>query len=289
MHPLAITFGVLLLAPAAGGLLTGFDRWLSARLQARVGPPLWQPFADLVKLMDKDRFTVNVVQILYANASLLFVVAALLELALGQDLLMLLFTLAFGTVSLVLGGFSVRSPYSRIGAQREIMQLLAYEPLLVLMVVAMYLRTGSFMVSRVAAFPTPLLLRLPLVFLGYLLVVLIKLRKSPFDLSTALHHPHQELVKGLLTDYSGPYLGLIELAHWYELILLLGLAGLFWATDWRAGMGLALFVYLATVFVDNLSARVTWPWMLRFAWQAGLGLTAVNVVWLYLWRAEGRL
>ncbi|MDI6871755.1 MAG: NADH-quinone oxidoreductase subunit H [Bacillota bacterium] len=284
-RPLLIAFGVLVLAPLLGGLLTGFDRWLSARLQARVGPPLWQPFADLVKLWHKDRLTVNVVQILYANAYLLFVAAALAELALGHDLLMLLFTLAFGTISLVLGGFSVRSPYSRFGAQREIMQLLAYEPILVLMVVAIYLRTGSFLVSRVVVFPRPLLPSLPLIFLGYLLVVVIKLRKSPFDLATSLHHPHQELVKGILTDYSGPYLGIIELAHWYELVLLLGLAGLFWATSVWAAAGVALLVYLAAITVDNVSARVTWAWMLRFAWQAGLGLAAINVVWLYLWGA----
>lgn len=280
--------GVILLAPMVGGLLTGLDRWLSARLQARVGPPVWQPFADLLKLWHKERFTVNLTQVLYAGAYLLFIVVSLLELALGQDLLMLLFTLAFGSISLVLGGFSVRSPFSRFGAQREIMQILAYEPLLVLTVVAMYLRTGSFLAGRIAAFPSPLLLRLPLVFLGYFLVCLIKLRKSPFDLATALHHPHQELVKGVLTDYSGPYLALIELAHWYELVLLLGLAGLFWATDWAGAAGLALLVYLAALLVDNLSARVTWTWMLRFAWRTGLGLSAVNVVWLYLWRAAVR-
>lgn len=284
---LLITLGVVFLAPLAGGLLNGFDRWLSARLQARIGPPVWQPFADLVKLWHKDRFTVNVVQILYANAYLLFVVASLVELALGQDLLMMLFTLAFGTVSLVLGGFSVRSPFTRIGAQREIMQLLAYEPILVLMVVGIRLRTGSFMVSQVVAFPHPLLPTLPLIFLGYILVVLIKLRKSPFDIATSLHHPHQEIVKGVLTDYSGPYLGLIELAHWYELVLLLGLAALFWATSPWTAAGLALLVYLVAVLVDNVSARVTWPWMLKSVWQAGLGLAAINVVWLYLWEANG--
>ncbi|MGE5552900.1 MAG: respiratory chain complex I subunit 1 family protein [Betaproteobacteria bacterium] len=285
---LLITLGVLLVAPLVGGLLTGFDRWLTARLQGRVGPPVWQPFVDLVKLWHKDRLTVNVVQVLYANAFLLFVAAALIELALGHDLLMLLFTLAFGTISLVLGGFSVRSPYSRIGAQREIIQLLAYEPLLVLLVVGIYLRTGSFLVSRVASLSQPLLPSLPLIFLGYLFVLLIKLRKSPFDLATSLHHPHQELVKGILTDYSGPYLGLIELAHWYELALLLGLAGLFWATSLWAAVGVALLSYVAVILIDNLSARVTWTWMLRFVWQAGLGLAAINVIWLYLWEATAK-
>jgi formate hydrogenlyase subunit 4 len=282
VSPIVVTFAVIFLAPLAGGLLTGVDRWLSARLQSRIGPPIWQPFADLIKLWHKDRFTVNVVQVLYANGYLLFIVATLLELALGQDLLMLLFTFAFATMSLILGGFSVRSPFSRIGAQREIMQLLAYEPILVLMVVAMYLVTGSFMVSRVAVHTRPLLPAIPPIFLGYILVYVIKMRKSPFDIAASMHHPHQEIVRGLLTDYSGPFLALIELAHWYELVLLLGLAGLFWATSWVGALVTALVVYLAGIIVDNVSARVTWTWMLRFAWQIGIGLAAINVIWLYM-------
>ena len=69
--------------------------------------------------------------------------------------------------------------------------------------------------------------------LGYALT--IKLRKSPFDIS-ACHHAHQEVVRGVYTEYSGPYLALIEIAHWYEVILVLGFCALFWATS-VTGMG----------------------------------------------------
>ncbi len=84
-------------------------------------------------------------------------------LVLKQDLLMLMFILAFSGVSLIMGAMSVRSPYSKIGAQREIMQMMAYEPVLLLMVVGVYKVTGSFMISDVFNHSQPLLFSLPLV------------------------------------------------------------------------------------------------------------------------------
>ncbi|MBV1768706.1 MAG: NADH-quinone oxidoreductase subunit H, partial [Candidatus Desulforudis sp.] len=43
-----------MLAPVVGGLLTGIDRKLSARMQGRIGPPILQPFYDFFKLWGKD-------------------------------------------------------------------------------------------------------------------------------------------------------------------------------------------------------------------------------------------
>ncbi len=277
-----VTLATVVAAPVVGGLLTGIDRKLTARLQNRVGPPIWQPFYDLIKLWGKERITVNQVQLLYAYAHLFFMIASLVGLMLGQDLLMILFIFAFSSVSLILGGFSVRSPYSRIGSQREIMQLMAYEPVLVLMAIGIYLATGSFFVHDILTSGTPLLYSLPLVFAAYAVILVVKLRKSPFDLSTAVHHVHQEVVKGLLTEYSGPYLGLIELANWYELVFLLALGGLFWATNLWGALLAAAALFLFQILVDTVSARVTWAWLLKFVWTAGLGLAATNIVWLYM-------
>ncbi|MCL4516439.1 MAG: NADH-quinone oxidoreductase subunit H [Firmicutes bacterium] len=282
ISPLWVTLATVVAAPAIGGLLTGIDRKLTARLQNRVGPPIWQPFHDLVKLWSKERITVNQVQLLYVYAHLFLMIASLVGLMLGQDLLMIFFIFAFSSVSLILGGFSVRSPYSRIGSQREIMQLMAYEPVLVLMAIGIYLATGSFFVHEIITSGNPLLYSLPLVFAAYAVILVVKLRKSPFDLSTAVHHVHQEVVKGLLTEYSGPYLGLIELANWYELVFLLALGGLFWATSLWGALLAAAVLFLFQVVVDTVSARVTWAWMLKFVWTVGLGLAAINIVWLYM-------
>jgi len=116
-----------------------------------------------------------------------------------------------------------------------------------------------------------------------LIILTIKMRKSPFDISASAH-AHQEIVRGVYTEYSGPYLALIELTHWYELLLVLGIIGLFWATSVWAAAALAIAAFLLEIVVDNIEARMTWPWMIKFVWTTGIGLSVVNIAALYLIR-----
>ena len=266
--------------PLLGGLINGADRILTARMQSRIGPPVLQPFYDVLKLLGKETLVVNVWQAFCAYAYLAAASLALVMFFLKSDLLLILFIQAVGALFLVGGAMSSPSPFSQIGAHRELLQILTYEPLLVLVVVGIYMETGSFKLDEILAWNQPLLLRLPFLFivLGYALT--IKLRKSPFDLSTC-HHAHQELVKGLLTDYSGPFLGLTEIAHWYEIILILALCTLFWATSWIGMLLLVVVTYFVEVLVDNAAARMNWRWMLGYVWAMGLGLSLVNLIWLY--------
>lgn len=268
------------LAPLAGGLIAGLDRRVTAWLQARYGPPVLQPFYDVVKLLAKRPVAMNAFQVFcvvfYTGAALLSVVLFFLQ----QDLLFILFVQATGAVFLVLGALAVPSPYAQVGANRELIQILAYESLLVLVFVGIYLVTGSFRIQAVYEHPRPLLISLPLLYvaLGYALT--IKLRKSPFDFSTS-HHAHQELVKGVMTEYSGPYLALTEIGHWCEIILLLGLCSLFWATGWIGVVVLLSVTLFSEILLDNVTARMTWSWMLRYAWPLGLVLAIVNLIWIF--------
>ena len=270
----------VLLAPVVGALIQGIDRKLTARMQGRIGPPILQPFYDILKLLRKEPVIVNRVQILYVLMHLAFMVLATLLLVIGQDSLMFLFVLAFSSLALVLGGMAVRSPYSRIGSQREIIMMVAYEPILVLMVVGFYLVNGSFQMQRVIDASEPLMLQLPLIFLAYLTVVAVKLQKSPFDLATS-HHAHQEIVKGITIEYSGPYLAIIEIAHCYEVVVFLGLVALFWTTNWLVAAAFVVAAFLGAIVVDNIVARLTTMWMLKFMWVVVLGLALTNVLWLY--------
>ncbi|NSW77718.1 MAG: NADH-quinone oxidoreductase subunit H [Chthonomonadetes bacterium] len=272
-----------MLAPLVGGLLVGIDRKLSARMQGRMGPPIIQPFYDLIKLFSKDALVSTKMQLVSVYVYLTSVVLSLVMLVLGQDLLVLLFVLALGSVSIILGAFSVRSPYSQLGAYRELLLLLSYEPLLALFVVGVYLATDSFMVRDIFSLEQPLLLTLPLFGLTQILVLAMKMNKSPFDIS-ASHHAHQELVRGVLTEFSGPYLGIIELTHWYELVLLLGLTVLLWATNVWVGMALAIVSYLAVIVLDSITARMTWRWTLQVGWGIGIPLAVINLMTMYLVR-----
>ena len=271
----------VLMAPLMGGVISGADRILTARLQARVGPPILQPFYDVLKLLGKEQVAVNVWQVFCAYAYLSASLIAVVLFALGGDLLLVLFTQAVGAIFLVVGALSSTSPFSQVGAHRELLQILSYEPLLLLVAVGIYLATGSFKIGEVFARPEPLLLKLPFLFvaLGYALT--IKLRKSPFDLSTS-HHGHQEIVKGLLTDYSGPLLAFIEIGHWFDVVLLLGLCALFWATSWTGMVLIVALTYAAEIIIDNVAARMSWRWMLGYVWAMGLTLSIVNLIWIHV-------
>lgn len=268
------------LAPIAGALISGADRRVTAWLQSRYGPPVLQPIYDVLKLLGKEPMVVNTWQALCAWVYVVGAAMSVVLLFTGSDLLLIFFVLTIGAVFLVMGALASPSPYSQIGGQRELLQMLAYEPLLILVFAAIAMVTGSFKVSAVFDLQRPLLYDIPLMFivLGYALT--IKLRKSPFDIS-ACHHAHQELVRGVYTEYSGPYLALIEIAHWYEVILVLGLCALFWSTSVVGMIVLVALTYLAEIIVDNVTARLTWRVMLKSAVGMGVVLTAINVIWLY--------
>ncbi len=276
----------LIVAPIAGGLISGVDRILTAKCQSRVGPPVLQPFYDTAKLWGKETKVANV---WIAFCSWMYFTAAATSCVmffLQMDLLIIFFVQAVGAVFLVIGALSVPSPYSQVGGQRELLQVMAYEPLLILVFVGIFLATGSFNVSAVYELEGPLMLQhgvwpmvLLFVVLGYALT--IKLRKSPFDISGS-HHAHQELVRGVYTEYSGRYLALTEVAHWYEVVLVLGVVSLFWATSWYAILILLVLTYGAEILVDNITARLTWRAMLGKLWMTGLGLSVAALAGLYV-------
>jgi ech hydrogenase subunit B len=274
---IALGIVTIILAPVLAGLLSGVDRILTARLQGRVGPPLFQPFYDVIKLLGKELIVVNKLQLVWAWGFIGFAAASVVLLMVQGDLLLVVFTVGFAGICLSLGALSVRSPYSYLGGMRELMQMLSYEPILLMSVVAIYIANGSYIVESIMDAKAPLLAKLPLVFLALLLVLTIKMRKSPFDISTS-HHAHQEIVKGVTTEYSGPYLALIEIGHWYELIFILAVIALFWTNPIWVGIIIALIVFLGEIMIDVTWARLTWRWMLRVSWIVGVGLALVNII-----------
>jgi formate hydrogenlyase subunit 4 len=271
-------FGYLIIAPVLGGLLAGFDRILTARMQSRKGPPLFQPFYDALKLFEKRGSVVNRFQNLYMLCFLIFIIVTGLIFFTGGNLLLTIFALTVASVFLILGAFSTNSPYSTIGADRELLQMMAYEPMVLIAAMGMYLVTRSFNVRDIVAWQTPLLYCLPLIFIGFVFILTIKLRKSPFDLSSS-HHGHQEIVKGITTEFSGPALALFEIAHWYENILLLGFVYLFFAALGPVvAVLLTLATYMLEIFIDNAFARLTWRFTVKSSWLVAGVLGGVNLL-----------
>jgi formate hydrogenlyase subunit 4 len=194
--------------------------------------------------------------------------------------LLVVFVLTLSTLFFIIAAYSTRSPYAELGAEREIAQVVSYEPMVILFSIAFFLATGTFDVSGVLALKAPLIVTLPLVFIGLLFILTIKLRKSPFDLSYS-HHAHQELVKGITTEMSGRTLAMVEVMHWYENILFMGWVALFVVWQGWAAIPLAavcvVVVYFLEILIDNNFARVKWQAMLKWSWAVTFVACFVNL------------
>ena len=271
----------IILAPIAGGLTSGIDRKITARMQGRQGPPLLQPFYDVFKLLKKETSVVNHVQIFYLITFLVFVIFTGCLFFGGFDLLLVFFALTTANLFLILAATSAHSPYANMGANREMMQMLSYEPMVLLTAVGFYLATGTFRVNEIVSRDSvPAIIYLPGVFVGFVFILTIKLRKHPFDLSTS-HHAHQEMVKGISTEFSGEMFAIVEVAHWYESIFLMGVVALFflnssWWTVLIALAGISI-TYFVLILVDNTNARMKWQKMFRNSWITTIIIGALNV------------
>jgi len=278
-----VVYGVLFvfLAPVFGGLLAGMDRIISARMQSRVGPPLLQPFYDLGKLLQKNARQVNPIAEPLLLGHVGFMAATGAMLLGGTDLVFTAFVLALAALFLVLAAGSVNSPYSHAGAERELIVLLASEPFFILMLAAICKVSGASTFGGVLASPVWVAWQLPGMLLAFSFVATIKLRKSPFDISTS-HHAHQELVSGLTSDMSGRLLAYVEMAHWYESAILAAFVVLFFNWAWPLGLGVFAVAYLLEILVDNSTSRAKWQLVLRSSWAVTLLLSGGNVLPLFL-------
>jgi ech hydrogenase subunit B len=266
--------------PLLGGLLAGLDRRISARMQSRRGPPILQPFYDVLKLFRKENIVVRRSQNFYVYFFLFFMAFTAALFFSGGDILLTIFALTLASIFLVLGAYKASSPYSFIGAERELLMMMAYEPMVLLTAVGMYLVTRSFIVGEIARSPQLLVRSLPGLFIGFVFILIFKLRKSPFDIS-ASHHAHQEIVNGVTTEFSGRTLAFIEIAHWYETVVVLGMVALFFASvPWLAVVA-AAGVWFLMILVDNVFARVKWQLALASGWIVAGTLGVGNILVVY--------
>ncbi|MCL2664809.1 MAG: NADH-quinone oxidoreductase subunit H [Defluviitaleaceae bacterium] len=276
---------VLLLAPLIGGLLTGFDRIVTARMQKRKGPPLLQPFYDVIKLLQKEATTVNKITRYFVTMALVFSVFTVLLFGLGADILLSIFAFTIACIFFVLAGYSSNSPYSTVGAERELIQIMCYEPMILLYAFGYYQATGTFRVTDAFSLEAPPILKLPFIFIGLMYVITVKLRKSPFDLSMS-HHGHQEIVKGITTELTGICMAMVEIIHWFEIVFALGLVFLMfvWAEPLSILLALAVCIvsFFSEVIIDNAFARFKWTLALKASWLVIAAAGGINLLLLGL-------
>ena len=203
----------------------------------------------------------------------------------GSNLLMCVFLVTLGTLFVIVAAYSSRSPYSDTGADRECLQVMSYEPMLLIMTVGFFTATQSFDIASLTTLESPIICVLVPIFIGLLFILTIKLRKSPFDLSYS-HHAHQEIVKGITTEMSGRTLAIVDVMHWCESVLFLMWVGMFFIWDNPISFAVAAIVmalvWFFEVWIDNNFARVKWQLCLKLAWLVALVMGVVNLFYVLI-------
>lgn len=271
--PLLVAVIGTVIVPVAMGLALGLDRQATAAVQLRAGPPVLQPLYDLTKLFAKaspatDRWSAGllVVHVILAAGAFAGALA-------GGDLLVAALVLGAARIAFILAAGAVESPYAQVGAMREVVLLVAFEPLLLLSVLTYAIAAGTFQTAGIAAAQPPVLAA-PTLGITLAVTLAAALRKSPFDLASS-DHAHQELVKGSTTEMAGRWLALAELGHWYEVALVVLLILLAAFRIPVVALGLLLLAWVFVIVADNALPRATWRMTLGIAW--GLGGTAAVI------------
>jgi formate hydrogenlyase subunit 4 len=215
IQPLINVLIFLLLAPLFEGLL----RRLTARVQSRQGPPLVQPYYDLLKLLGKERLNSAGtwpfrLAPLLAFASILAVAAAVPlgfrtnALAGGMDGILVVYLLTLGGVAVLMGALAGRNTFGMIGASREMVTMIMVEPVLAMTLVlgAVQLGTLTLAAAMPGASGARFGLSTGLMLAVYLLALQAFAGRQPFDTAEA----EVELLEGPMIEYSGPDLALFK-------------------------------------------------------------------------------
>ena len=278
--------------------VTWLDRKLVARWQGRIGPPWYQPLADLIKLMVKeDVVTVGTnaaMSALLPMVALACTMAASMCVPVGNnvsqsfegDLVVTVFLLSIPSLAYFVAGWMAPSVFGAMGGSRALLQYLSYEvPLLMsLAAPALAARTWSTVEIMVAQEGYHWhLFTMPIGF-GVALIGLIgKLKRVPFDIPDA----KSEIGAGPLTEYSGRKLALWKLTISVQTLVglnllvatYLGGADMMWRHWGFAVYAVKVAVLLAGLsLVQVLYARLRIDQLAEIGWRALVPLAMLQML-----------
>jgi NADH-quinone oxidoreductase subunit H len=285
-----------------GCLASWIDRKVTARVQFRQGPPLLQPFWDIVKLLGKEtmvprgssRWTFLLAPAIAFSAVIL--VSLLLwqsvitpKAGFGGDLIVIIYLLTIPSICLVIGGAASSNPLSSLGASREMKMILSYElPFILALFVPVIKSRGLIQLGHLIGWqwmPEHHVFIFSVSgFLAFLVAVIsmqAKLGLVPFDNPEA----ETEIIAGPYTEYSGPPLALFKLTGWMSLFVL----PFFLMAMYMGGVrfegihilwGVLKYVLLLVIIVliRNTNPRVRIDQAMRFFWGKVLILAVISVI-----------
>jgi len=267
-------------------------RKVSALVQWRVGPPLFQPFYDIMKLMGKEvlmpqdaQRTVFLMAPLVGLAGVLLLSTMLWRITIAQtafigDIIVAIYLMVLPSLALILGSSASGSPHATVGTSREMKLVMSYELSLVLAFIVVIIKTGGQLeLAAISQQASVLSISGMLAFLAALLCVQAKLGFVPFDIAEA----ETEVMGGVFVEYSGALLAVWKLIHAMMLValplfLVMVFLGGFGASLW-AGIGKYVLVLVLLILIKNTNPRVRIDQAMKFFWfYCGTALIAAIIL-----------
>jgi NADH-quinone oxidoreductase subunit H len=292
---LVVIFPGFLFTALIGMASSWIDRKVSARLQWRVGPPWYQPIADVVKLMSKEtvvgegssRFTC--LSAPFIGFAAVVVVSTMIwmasirpDMGFVGDLIVVLYLLYIPSLAMIIGGSASRNPYGALGASREMKLMLAYELSFLIAVFTLIVNNGGIislggMVQYQQA-NGPMLahgVSSVIAFIVALICILAKLGVGP------LTSPRPNVTdRRSVHEYSGSPMAAFKVTRVMLLcalpILLVTLFATSAWTPWAILWYVLILVFI--ILIKNTNPRLRIDQALRFFWGPVLVLSLVGIV-----------
>ncbi len=293
--PLNILFWIVVIpgTVALGLIASWIVRKVSALVQWRVGPPLFQPAYDIMKLMGKEilipqeaQQTVFLAAPLVGLAGILLLSIMLLRIGLAGDLefigdiIVAIYLMVLPSLALILGSSASASPHAAVGTSREMKLVMGYELSLVLAFIVVIIKTGGQLNLAAIAQHTPVFsISGLLAFLVALLCVQAKLGFVPFDIAEA----ETEIGSGIFMEYSGALLAVWKLTQAIMLValplfLVVVFLGGFGASLW-SGLGKHVLILVLLILIKNTNPRVRIDQAMKFFWlYCGIALALAVIL-----------
>ncbi|MFH1996440.1 MAG: complex I subunit 1 family protein [Candidatus Omnitrophota bacterium] len=284
-----IVFPGFIFTAVVGLLASWIDRKVTARVQWRVGPPWYQGFADIVKLLAKETIVPK------GSSAVVFLLAPLVSLAsvtlvstiLGisnlnpargfiGDIIVVLYLLTIPAICVIVGGFASANPIAAFGASREMKLVLSYElPFILALVVPVIHANGAIQLGEILTYQANNGVIVGSLSGSLALVVAIlcmqaKLTLVPFDIPEA----ETEIIAGPYIEYSGSPLAVFKLSRAMMLftlplfLVVVFMGGIKSAPPLSILMGILKYVALLVgiVLIRNTNPRVRIDQAMRFFW-----------------------
>ncbi len=289
-------FPGFLFTAVIGLFITWIDRKVTARVQMRVGPPWFQPYADFLKLLLKETIIPE------GNSKTLFLLGPMMglvamsifsvmlfsmnfnpESSFVGDVIVMVYLLALPPIGIIIGGSASKNPLASVGASREMTQFFAYElPFYVVLAMIILkaggtVKFGEIILAQQAQGPFMHSISGVIGAIVILLCTQAKLSFVPFDIPEA----EQEIMAGPYIEYSGVALAMYKLTRAMMYFLMpLFLISLLWGglASWWAILKFLLIVVLI-VLIKNTNPRLRIDQALKFFW---IGLGTLSIIGLIL-------